>query len=117
MQRKSPKLLEDVRDAADYILSVTVGETQNSLAGNRMLRQAVERNFEIIGEAMKRLAHIDSDTARLIGDYPQIIAYRNLLIHGYEHIDVAMVWHVIQHGLPTLLHKAETLLRKSDQDP
>ena len=68
MQRKSPKLLEDIRDAADYILSVTTGETQAALTGHRMLRQAVERNFEIIGEAMKRLASLDPETARLIGD-------------------------------------------------
>jgi len=117
MQRKAPKLLEDIRDAADYILSVASGETQEALAANRMLRQAVERNFEIIGEAMKRLANLDPATAQRIGDYPQIIAFRNLLIHGYEHIDLAMVWHVIHHSLPKLLREVEILLRESDPSP
>ena len=102
MQRKTPKLLEDIRDAAEYILSLATGKTQDSLAGDRMLRQAVERNFEIIGEAMKRLANLDPETAERIGDYPQII-------------DVAMVWIVIQNSLPGLLGEVETLLRQSDQ--
>ena len=117
MQRKTPKLLEDIRDAADYILSIAAGKTQDAFVGDRMLRQAVERNFEIIGEAMKRLANLDPATAQRIGDYLQIIAFRNVLIHGYEHIDMAMVWKVIQQGLPALLREVETLLRQSDPSP
>jgi uncharacterized protein with HEPN domain len=53
------------------------------------LRQAVERNFEIIGEAVGRLAKLDPDTSSRIGQYAQIIAFRNLLIHGYDLIDDA----------------------------
>ncbi len=75
------------------------------------LRQAVERNFEIIGEAVTRLARIDPESAGRIGDYPQIIAFRNLLIHGYDLIDDAQVWQVITQDLPRLERQVIELLR------
>lgn len=59
MQPRSRKLLEDVRDFAAFIRQVTEGKTLQQYGADRMLRQAVERNFEIIGEALKRLAAAD----------------------------------------------------------
>ena len=63
MQPKSPKLLEDVRDAASFILEVTASQSLGAYRDNRLLRQAVERNFEIMGEALNRLARLDPQTA------------------------------------------------------
>jgi|SRR5882757_1891314 len=77
MQPKSLKLLEDIRD-------VTADKSLDQFRLDRILRQAIERNFEIIGEAIKRLAQLDQETATEIGDYRQIIAFRNVLIHGYD---------------------------------
>lgn len=57
MHPRSPKLLEDIRDAAAFIGEVTSGRQLAQYSADRLLRQAVERNFEIIGEAIKRLAH------------------------------------------------------------
>jgi uncharacterized protein with HEPN domain len=74
------------------------------------LRLAVERNFEIIGEAVARLAKIDPAIAARIGDYAQIISFRNLLIHGYDLIDHAQVWNVVRSDLPTLEAEVETIL-------
>ena len=56
MHPRSPKLLEDVRDAAAFIREVTTGVSLAQYSANRLLRHAVERNFEIIGEAVKRRA-------------------------------------------------------------
>jgi len=84
MQPKTPKLLDDIRDAAAFIRQVTEAKTLAAYRADRMLRQAVERNFEILGEAAGRLARTDPQTAARIGDHPQIIAFRNLLIHGYD---------------------------------
>ena len=55
MQPKTPKLLEDIRDAAAFIQEAVRGKTIDDYRADRILRQAIERNFEIIGEAMKRL--------------------------------------------------------------
>jgi uncharacterized protein with HEPN domain len=68
MQPKTPKLLTDVRDAAAFIRRITSGKTLDDYRADRLVRQAVERNFEIIGEAVGRLARIDPDVAARIGD-------------------------------------------------
>jgi uncharacterized protein with HEPN domain len=110
MERKSPKLLEDIRDAVAFIREVTASKTLDDYRRDRLLRQAVERNFEIIGEAVTRLVKIDPATAAKIGAYQQIIAFRNVLIHGYDLIDEAQVWEVIGQNLPTLESEVSALL-------
>ena len=59
MARKSPKLLEDIRDAAVFVRQACQDKTLDDYRQDRLLRQAIERNFEIIGEAVGRLAKID----------------------------------------------------------
>ncbi|MEX2171366.1 MAG: HepT-like ribonuclease domain-containing protein [Pirellulales bacterium] len=110
MERKSPKLLEDIRDAAAFIRQATAGKTLDDYRSDRLLRQAIERNFEIIGEAVGRLANVDPTTASRIGEYQQIISFRNVLIHGYDLIDEAQVWEIIRANLPTLEADVTALL-------
>ena len=82
MQPKTPKLLEDIRDSAVFLRDVVRGKTLDDYHGDRLLRQAIERNFEIIGEAIKRLAKHDPEIVARIGEHRQIIAFRNVLIQG-----------------------------------
>ena len=110
MHPRSPKLLEDIRDAAAFIGEATQGCTLAQFSANRLLRQAIERNFEIIGEAVKRLAQVDPPCAGQIAQYPQIIAFRNVLIHGYDLVDHALVWSTVQTQLPALLRDVQALL-------
>ena len=110
MHPRAPKLLEDIRDAADFVKTATRDLALEQFKQNRMLRQAVERNFEIIGEAMRRLEKDDPATAARITDYRRIIAFRNVLIHGYDIIDPAIVWSAIEHDLAPLLADVQTLL-------
>ena len=70
----------------------------------------MERSFEIIGEAMRRLEKDDPDTAACIADYRCIIAFRNVLIHGYDVIDPAIVWSTIADDLAPLLRDVQALL-------
>jgi len=112
MQPKTPKLLDDIRDAAAFIRQITQDKTVHAYRTDRTLRQAVERNFEIIGEAVSRLARTDPESAGRIGDHPQIIAFRNLLIHGYDLIDDAQVWRVISQDLPRLEQQVIEMLRE-----
>ena len=60
MQPDSPKYLGDIRDAAAFVLEETRESDLQHYLENRLLRQAVERNFEIIGEALNRLRRADS---------------------------------------------------------
>jgi uncharacterized protein with HEPN domain len=69
-------------------------------AANEMAQPAVERKFEIIGEALNQLAKLDDALAARIPDLPQIIAFRNQLIHGYATVNVGTVWNVMQNALP-----------------
>ena len=110
MHAKSPKLLEDVRSAVSFVRQVTNGKSLEDYRSDRLLRQAVERNFEIMGEAVGRLVKIDPELSRKISGHAQIISFRNLLIHGYDLIDDAQVWEVIRNDLPVLEQEVATLL-------
>ena len=111
MQRRTLKTLEDIRDAAAFVLEETSDVSLADYRQNRLLRQAVERNFEIIGEAIHRLRDHDPDVASKIGESGRIISFRNTLIHGYDLIDDALVWDVMENKLPTLLREVEALMQ------
>jgi uncharacterized protein with HEPN domain len=117
MQPKTPKLLEDIGDASRFILESVRGRSLGDFRADRLLRQAIERNFEIIGEAIRRLSQIDPETAARIGDHRQIIAFRNVLIHGYDLVDHALVWDTIEQKLPALLGDVTNLLASFGEPP
>ena len=101
--RRDPKgLLWDAREAANAIALMTAGKSFEDFNGDIVLRSAVERQFEIIGEALGQLARLDAALAAKIPDLPEIVAFRNILIHGYAVIDRARVWRAVQDDLPGL---------------
>ena len=110
MQLESKKILEDIRLASIDILGFISEKTFHDYENDRMLQSAVERQFEIIGEALSRLSKIDPDTASKISHFQRIISFRNILIHGYDIIENVVVWDVIQQDLPKLHNQVENLL-------
>jgi uncharacterized protein with HEPN domain len=117
MPPDSFKLLEDIRAAAAFIVRHTSGKFLDGYLADDLLRAAVERQFEIIGEALGRLDRSDPNTLALIPDHPQVIAFRNILIHGYDVIDHRRVWDAIENSLPPLLTTVESLLSQSPPAP
>ena len=63
---------------------------------------AVERQFEIIGEALRLAIREEPDLAGLITNSSRIIAFRNRLIHGYAGVPSDVVWGILETNLPTL---------------
>jgi uncharacterized protein with HEPN domain len=114
MHARAPKLLEDIRDAAAFIEQATADRSEADYGTDRVLRQAVERSFEVIGEAVKRLAQVDAATAQQITHFERMISFRNVLIHGYDLIDHALVWSTVQHQLPVLLAEVSALLGRGE---
>ena len=73
-----------------------------------MLQLAIERAFEIIGEALHWLSKIDEDTlAQKIPEYRKIIDFRNIIAHGDDIIDQAAMWDFAVNRVPELLDKVE----------
>lgn len=91
-------------------LGFVAGKNFADYNADPMLRSAVERQLEIVGEALAQLARIDLAVASKIGEYQRIIAFRNILIHGYAEIDHRIVWNVLELKLPVVLQQARILL-------
>ena len=75
-----------------------------------LLRNAVERKFEIMGEALNRIKRVDPKFLKNIRNYRDIISFRNILIHGYDNIDDLIVWGIIKEDLDELIEDVENLL-------
>ncbi|GLS13177.1 HepT-like ribonuclease domain-containing protein [Hydrogenophaga electricum] len=110
MQRDPRAFLWDVREAAQAIQSFTAGLDVKDYVSNELVQAAVERKFEVIGEALNQLAKLDAAMAARIPDVPQIVAFRNQLIHGYATVNPDTVWNIAQNTLPGLLSAVQALL-------
>jgi uncharacterized protein with HEPN domain len=111
MRLEAKKCLEDVRQAAELILRFTFEKSFDDYDNDDMLRSAVERQFEVIGEALNRLSKFDPLVVEGLPDTPRIVAFRNILIHGYDVVDNHVVWDVIQNHLVPLRAQVESLLK------
>jgi uncharacterized protein with HEPN domain len=117
MDRDPRAYLWDARDSADAIAEFVTGRTLNDYLADRLLRSAVERQFEIVGEALRQLEKTAPSLARQIPDLAHAITFRNILIHGYTTIDDRTVWRTIKESLPGLRKSLSALLdRTGDAD-
>lgn len=110
MQHDVDKYLFDVRQACALIAEFTSGKVFADYCRDAMLRSAVERQFQIIGEALARIARLDAATSQRITSHPRIIAFRNILVHAYAQVDNRVVWGVIEADLATLASEVAALL-------
>lgn len=99
-----------MREGARAIQGFTEGMDASAYATHAMAQAAIERKFEVIGEALNQLAKLDPSMASRIPDLPQIVAFRNQLIHGYALVNVGTVWNIVQSALPGLLSTVDGFL-------
>ncbi len=108
------KYLFDIAQACELLEQFIAGKTFAEYAADPMLRSAVERQFEIIGEALNRALWLDPDLATQISHTPRIIAFRNRLIHGYAAVSNEVVWGVLETNLLVLSREVEALLEEAE---
>lgn len=105
--------LEQIHEAAGYIEADTAGMTFEAFEADRRTRQLVERNFEIIGEAVNRLRRHAPEVVEQISASNKVVGLRSVLIHGYDRVDYAALWITVQASLPVLRAEVETLLSEA----
>lgn len=110
MDRDPRAYLWDVQQAANAIEEFIAGLDAEGYAQNALVQAAVERQFEIIGEALNQLSKVSPELARQVPNLRGIIGFRNVLIHGYAAIDDARVWQITERSLPDLRKAVSTLL-------
>ncbi|WP_075602362.1 HepT-like ribonuclease domain-containing protein [Saccharicrinis aurantiacus] len=111
MKREVKKYLYDIKVSIDSIFDY-LGDKRDffEYQNNKLLRRAVEREIEIIGEAMNRILKIAPDVN--IENARQIVDTRNWVIHGYDKVDDVVIWGIISKHLPKLIIEVEKLLEQ-----
>jgi uncharacterized protein with HEPN domain len=113
-ERSVAKYLWDARRAAERAARFTADRSFDDYLADDMLRAAAEQQFEIIGEALAGLRRADPALAAAIPDLPRIVAFRNILIHGYASVDDRLVWGVVERDLAGLREAVARLLGEGE---
>ena len=115
MHADAAKLIWDTQQALQRIKRFVARKDFAAYQSDELLRSAVERQFEILGEALNQLSRLDPDMAEKIPELPRIVAFRNILIHGYASSSNDVVWSAIQGDAPTLYREVKDLLQRYEQ--
>jgi uncharacterized protein with HEPN domain len=104
------KYLFDMAEACGLIQVFVSRKSLDDYRSDPLLRSGVERQFEIVGEALSRLIEISPEASEGITDSRRIIAFRNRLIHGYASVSDDIVWGIVEGYLPKLKEEIQRLL-------
>jgi uncharacterized protein with HEPN domain len=111
------KYLFDIAEACSLLDQFVSGKVLADYEADALLRSAVERQFEIIGEALRLAIRDDPALAGQVTHSGRIIAFRNRLIHGYAAVLNDVVWGILETDLPTLRREVATLLAGEGETP
>ena len=116
MQHDADICIHDAINACELILEFTAGYSLQQYQADLRTKAAVEREFEIIGEALNRVHKIDSHKLESITDWRQIIQFRNVIAHGYDIVEDRLVFESIREDLPLLLSELKALIGRNGGD-
>lgn len=114
MSRRDP--LRRLRDMLNYsreAVSLTQGKSREELDTNRLLNLALVRLLEVIGEAASKVPREECSRYPEI-PWPQIVSLRNRLIHGYDQIDLDIIWQILTRDLPLLIAELEKIISQEE---
>jgi uncharacterized protein with HEPN domain len=98
-------MLNHAREAVSF----SQGRTREDLTVSRLLNLALVRLLEIIGEAAGRVP-VEMRAQHPEIPWPQIIGLRNRLTHGYDSVDLDILWQIVTRDLPPLIASLETII-------
>lgn len=107
-----PDYLEHILKAIERIERYTDDMDEVAFLGSELVQDAVIRNIEIIGEASNNIQRVDAEFAARHEDIPWLVMYtmRNRVSHGYDKVDLEIVWKTIQGDLPGLYAQVQGAL-------
>jgi uncharacterized protein with HEPN domain len=110
MRVEAKTLLYDMRQACERVIAFTAGKDYSDYKNDVYCRSAVERQFQIIGEALGRLAKMCPEIVAEIPSHRMIVNFRNILVHGYDKVDDEVVWGIVKAHLPAFYETIRRLL-------
>ena len=114
MSRNYNLYLQDIVEAADRVASYVEGVTRGQFEADQMRIDAVIRNLQIIGEAVKKIPGSIRE-AYLSIPWHEIAALRNRVIHVYFDVDLNVTWNVVQCELPMLKTQIQQILKERSE--
>jgi len=109
MNEKSLKHYFDALTSARAVRQFSQGKCFEDYCSDDMLASAIERKFEIIGEALSRIRKTHPEDLKAIGDWPAIIGFRNVLAHAYDHVEDSVVWGIVIRQIPEFIRELESI--------
>lgn len=109
MSKRTPSILiGDIREALAKIARYVVNMDEAAFLADEKTTDAVVRNLEIIGEAVKQLPD-DFKAAHSKLSWSQMAGLRNRIVHDYAGLDLELIWEIIQHSLPDLSEQLQNI--------
>ena len=103
--------LQHILVSINFIETFSAGKVKEDIFQNFMYRFSIERQLEIIGEAANNLSpSLIKENAD--GPWPQIISFRNFIVHGYFGLDLEMIWDIIITHIPPFKIQIEKILNE-----
>lgn len=109
LQHKDMIRLRHMLESAREALGLIEGKTRTEIEADRVLSLALVRLMEVVGEAAARVSPVGQDDLPRI-PWSQIVGLRNRLIHGYDSIDMDILWNILSSDLPPLVAELENAI-------
>jgi uncharacterized protein with HEPN domain len=106
------KYLQDISDAISDLENCLIDvKSFEDFSTDFALKRVTERQFEIIGEALRKYNAIEN--IQQIDNTKKIIGLRNIIAHAYDSVDYALLWSIIKKDLPELKKEVDNIIKTS----